>query len=194
MGGRGEAGLGMGEVTELLVRFQEGDREAEAQLIPLIYGELRRLAARYLKRERGDHTLQPTALVHEAFMRMAAGEQPAWQSRSHFFGVAARLMRQILVDHARRYQSLKRGGAHERSALAEDLLVYSAEKSGELLALDEALGRLAQQDERQSRIVEMKFFAGLDTEDIAQVLDISPRTVKRDWTMARAWLHQEMTR
>jgi RNA polymerase sigma factor (TIGR02999 family) len=184
----------LAEVTELLVRFREGDRQAEAQLIPLIYDELRRLASAYLYRERGDHTLQPTALVHEAFLRMARGDQPQWQSRSHFFGVAARLMRQILVDHARKHQSLKRGGAGERSPLEDDLLVYSTQKSAELLALDEALERLAHQDERQSRIVEMKFFAGLDIDDIAKVLEVSPRTVKRDWTMARAWLHQEMTR
>jgi RNA polymerase sigma factor (TIGR02999 family) len=185
---------GSGEVTKLLVRFRDGDRQAEAELIPLIYGELRRLAYRCLNRERGDHTLQPTALVHEAFLRMVNEEQPSWQNRSHFFGVAARLMRQILVDHARRHQSLKRGGACSRSALDEGLLVFSAEKSAEFLALDEALDRLARQDERQSRIVEMKFFAGLDIEEIAQVLTISARTVKREWTMARAWLHQEMTR
>jgi RNA polymerase sigma factor (TIGR02999 family) len=183
-----------GEVTDLLVRFRQGDRDAEAQLIPLVYDELRRLASRYLNRERGDHTLQPTALVHEAFIRMVNEDQPPWQNRSHFFGVAARLMRQILVDHARRHQSLKRGGSCERTDLDEEFVVYSLEKSAELLALDEALSRLAYQDERQSRIVEMKYFVGLDIDDIAKVLDISPRTVKRDWTMAKAWLHREMTR
>jgi RNA polymerase sigma factor (TIGR02999 family) len=185
---------GKGEVTNLLVRFREGDRQAEAQLIPLIYGELRRLASGYLNRERGDHTLQPTALVHEAFLRLVSEGQPPWQNRAHFFGVAARLMRQILVDYARRRRSLKRGGSCERIDLEEKFLVYSPEKSAELLALDEALDRLASQDERQARIVEMKYFVGLDIEEIAQVLGTSPRTVKRDWTMARAWLHQEVAR
>ena len=183
-----------GEVTDLLIRFREGDRQAEAQLIPLVYDELRRLASRYLNRERGDHTLQPTALVHEAFLRMVNEDQPPWQNRAHFFGVAARLMRQILVDHARRRQSLKRGGSREQTDLDEEFTVYSPEKSAELVALDEALDRLAHQDERQSRVVEMKYFVGLDIDDIAKVLGISPRTVKRDWTMAKAWLHQEMTR
>jgi len=187
-------GSGKGEVTNLLARFREGDREAEAKLVPLIYNELRRLASRHLKNERGDHTLQPTALVHEAFMRMVREPQPSWQNRGHFFGVAARLMRQILVDHARRHQSLKRGGAFARSTFEEELPVYSREKSAELLALDDALSRLARQDDRQSRIVELKFFAGLDIDEISKVLQVSPRTVKRDWTMARAWLHQEMTR
>jgi RNA polymerase sigma factor (TIGR02999 family) len=183
-----------GEVTGLLVRFREGDREAEAQLIPLVYNELRRLASRYLKRERGAHTLEPTALVHEAFLRLTNENQPEWQDRAHFFGVAARLMRQILVDHARRHHSLKRGGDCQQSTMTEELAVYSPQKSAELLALDEALQRLASQDERQCRVVEMKFFAGLNIEQIAAVLDVSTRTVKRDWTMARAWLHQEMTR
>jgi RNA polymerase sigma-70 factor, ECF subfamily len=183
-----------GEITGLLLRFREGDRRAEAELIPLIYDELRRLASRYLNRERGDHTLDPTALVHEAFLRLAGEYQPSWKNRTHFFGVAARLMRQILVDYARRHHSLKRGGACERSTFADELLVYSVEKSAELLALDQVLDRLALQDERQSRIVEMKFFAGLEIDDIATILDVSPRTVKREWTMARAWLHQEMTR
>lgn len=187
-------GSAKGEVSELLVRFRKGDRDAEAQLIPLVYSELRRLATRYLNRERGDHTLQPTALVHEAFLRLASEKQPDWQDRAHFFGVAARLMRQVLVDHARRRHNLKRGGDCERSMMTEELLVYTPDKSAELLALDEALRRLADQDERQSRVVEMKFFAGLNIEQIAAVLEVSPRTVKREWTMARARLHQEMRR
>ena len=187
-------GSAKGEVSELLVRFRRGDREAEAQLIPLVYSELRRLASRYLNRERGDHTLQPTALVHEAFLRLASENQPHWQDRAHFFGVAARLMRQILVDHARRHQSLKRGGNCQRTMMTEELAVYTPEKSAELLALDQALRRLSSQDERQGRVVEMKFFAGLNIDQIAAVLEVSPRTVKREWTMARAWLHQEMTR
>ncbi|HMD84612.1 MAG TPA: sigma-70 family RNA polymerase sigma factor [Terriglobia bacterium] len=183
---------GATEITQLLARFRRGDRQAESQLIPLVYGELRHLAAACLGRERRDHTLQPTALVHEAFLRMAGKDQPDWQNRAHFFAIAARLMRQILVDYARHRGRVKRGGSCERLPL-EEALVFSAGKSAELLALDEALDRLAQQDERQCRIVEMKFFGGLSIEEIAAVLETSPRTVKRDWTMARAWLHQQIT-
>jgi len=182
-----------GEVIQLLARFRAGDREAESQLVPLVYAELRRLAAHYLSGERCDHTLQPTALVHEAFLRMASGGQPEWQNRAHFIAISARLMRQILVDHARHHRTLKRGGSREIVPL-EDTLVFVQEKSAELLALDQALDRLAQQDERQSQIVEMKFFGGLSIEDIAEVLKLSPRTVRRDWTVARAWLHKEIKR
>jgi RNA polymerase sigma factor (TIGR02999 family) len=132
-------------------------------------------------------------LVHEAFLRLAGGNQPEWQNRAHFFAIAARLMRQILVDYARQHRTLKRGGPSETLAL-DEALVFSEGKSAQLLALDEALDRLARQDECQSRIVEMKFFGGLAIEEIAEVLETSPRTVKRDWTMARAWLHQEITR
>lgn len=191
----GEVQPQAGEVTQLLTRFRAGDREAESELVPLVYRELRRQAAYYLNRhrERRDHTLQPSALVHETFLRIAGQSQPQWQSRAHFFGVAARLMRQILVDHARQHGSLKRGGLHQKLPL-DEAFVFSEEKSAELLALDEALDRLAQQDGRQSQIVEMKFFGGLRTEDIAEVLKLSPRTVKREWMMARAWLHQEITR
>lgn len=185
---------GKGEVTSLLVRVRQGDRQAEAELIPLIYNELRRLASHYLNRERGDHTLEPTALVHEAFLRITGDDQPAWQNRSHFYGVAARLMRQVLVDHARRHQSVKRGGSYERADFEEAVRVYSSDKSAKLLELDEALDHLARQDERQSRIVELKYFAGLEIDEIADALEVSPRTVKRDWTMARAWLHRELTR
>jgi RNA polymerase sigma-70 factor, ECF subfamily len=186
---------GAGEVTQLLIRFRAGDREAESKLVPLVYAELRRLAAVYLNhnRERRDHTLQPSALVHETYLRMMGHRQPSWDSRAHFFGVAARLMRQVLVDHARQHGALKRGGSNEKILLTE-VLVFSKEKSAELLALDEALDRLAQQDSRQSRIVEMNFFGGLSTEDIAEIMKLSPRTVKREWTVARAWLHQEITR
>lgn len=182
-----------GEVTQLLRRFRMGDREAESRLLPLLYRELRRLAQLCLNRERRNHTLEPTALVHEAYLKLVAGCQPAWQDRAHFLAVAGRLMRQILVDSARRHQARKRGGSCQRIPV-EETVAFATEKSSELLALDEALGRLAQQDERQSRIVEMKFFGGLNIEDIAEVLGTSPRTVKREWTMARAWLHQQITR
>lgn len=180
------------EVTQLLARFRSGDRDAESRLVSLVYTELRRMALLCLNRERPDHTLQPTALVHETFLRLAKGNQPEWEDRIHFFAVAGRLMRQILVDYARRHQAGKRGGPRERIPLGEDL-AFSEDKSHQLLSLDEALGRLAKQDERQSRIVEMKFFAGLNVEEMAEILEISPRTVKREWTMARAWLHREMT-
>jgi len=180
-------------ITQLLTRFRQADREAESRLLPLVYGELRRLARACLVRERSDHTLSPTALVHEAFLRLAEGGQPAWQDRAHFFGVASRLMRQILVDYARRHHAAKRGGSGERIPL-KDALIFSEEKSTALLALDDALGRLAENDERQCRIVEMKFFGGLSVEEMGEVLRVSPRTVKREWTMARAWLHKEISR
>jgi RNA polymerase sigma-70 factor, ECF subfamily len=179
-------------VTDILARFRGGDREAEAQLVHAVYAELRGLAAICLRSERRDHTLQPTALVHEAFLRMTK-HQPMWRDRAHFFGVAARVMRQILVDYARRHRTRKRGGTHEMLTL-DAALAFTKEKSSEIVMLDEALVRLSQQDERQARIVEMKFFGGLGMDEIAEVLEISPRTVKRDWTMARAWLHQEITR
>jgi RNA polymerase sigma-70 factor, ECF subfamily len=189
----GQPGAEKHDVTELLVRFREGDREAEAQLIPLVYAELRRLASRCLNRERGNHTLESTALVHEAFLRLTNEKQPEWQNRAHFFGVSARLMRQILVDYARGHRTRKRGGAQERLPL-DEVLAFTAEKSNELVFLDEALDRLSKQDERQARIVEMKFFGCLCMEEIAQVLEFSSKTVNRDWTRARAWLHQELKR
>ncbi|HSU59213.1 MAG TPA: sigma-70 family RNA polymerase sigma factor [Bryobacteraceae bacterium] len=180
------------EVTQLLAQFRSGDRDAESRLVSLVYAELRRMALLCLNRERPDHTLQPTALVHETFLRLAKGNQPQWEDRVHFFAVAGRLMRQILVDYARRHHAGKRGGPRERIPLGENL-IFSEHKPHQLLALDEALCRLAKQDDRQSRIVEMKFFAGLNVDEMAEILQISPRTVKREWTMARAWLHREMT-
>lgn len=159
------------QVTELLIRFREGDREAEAELVPLVYAELRHVASLCLNRERGDHTLQPTALVHEVFLRLTNNDQPQWQNRAHFFGVAARLMRQILVDYARRHHTRKRGGELEKLPL-DAVLAFTPEKSTELIMLDQALERLSEFDERQARIVEMKFFGGLSMEEIAGVLDI----------------------
>ena len=180
-------------VTQLLVRFRLGDKDAESRLLAVVYRELRQKALYCLNRERRDHTLQPTALVHEAFLRLTTGDQPEWQDRVHFLAVAARLMRQVLVDYARQHQARKRGGSREKIPLGEELVV-SRDRPQQLLALDEALIRLARQDERQSRIVEMKFFGGLSIEEIADDLQVSARTVKREWTMARAWLHQEITR
>ena len=181
------------QVTELLVRFREGDQQAEAELIPLAYSELRRMASLCLNRERGDHTLQPTALVHEVFLRLTNNDQPQWQNRAHFFGVAAHLMRQILVDYARRHDAHKRGGELEKLPL-DAVLIFTPEKSTQLIMLDQTLKRLSEFDERQARIVELKFFGGLSVEEIAVLLDISTKTVRRDWTIARAWLHQEMAR
>jgi RNA polymerase sigma factor (TIGR02999 family) len=178
------------EITQLLSRFSAGDRGVEDQILALVYKDLRRLARHYLAQERRDHTLQATALVHEAYMRISQQNGVKWENRAHFFAVAARAMRRILIDHARGVKAEKRGG-HKVSL--ESALLYSDAQSVELLALDEALTRLATWDPRQAQVVEMKFFAGLSVEEIAQVLNIGVRTVKRDWSLARAWLYGELT-
>lgn len=182
-----------GQVTELLVRWRGGDSEALDTLMPLVYDELRRLAQHYLRRERADHTLQSTALVHEAYVRLVGRDSPPWQSRAHFFGIAARLMRQILVEHARAHYAAKRGG-HSFKLTLEDAAAISQPANVDLVALDDALQKLAVQDPRQSRIVELRFFAGLTIEDAAEVLAISRATVAREWTIARAWLYREIER
>lgn len=181
------------EVTELLVRWRGGDREALDSLLPLVYDELRRIARHYLQGERTGHTLQSTALVNEAYVRLVAQDFPEWQNRAHFFAVAAQLMRQILVDYARSHRAAKRGGDLCKVTLneAEDL-PFTADV--DVIALDEALKELSQMDQQQSRVVELKFFAGLSSEDTAEVLGISPSTVKRDWITARAWLYRELDR
>jgi len=181
------------QVTELLVRWRGGDKAALDRLMPLVYTELRRIANRYLQGERSDHTLQSTALVHEAYVRMTEQNLPEWQNRAHFFAVAAQIMRQILVDHARRHRASKRGGDAYKLALEE------AEEQPrvidvDIVALDDALKSLAEMDEQQSRVVELKFFGGLSIEDTAEVLGISASTVKRDWITARAWLYRELNR
>ncbi len=180
-----------GKITQLLTRFRRGDPDAEGELLPAVYGELRRLAQNSLKRERPNHTLSPSALVHEAYLRLAGSDQPDWQDRAHFFAVAARVMRQVLVDYARRRQAHKRGASFEIISVDKEP-AFAESKSADVLALDEVLNRLEQQDERQSKIVEMKFFAGLTFEEIAEILGVSSKTVKREWTMARAWLHREV--
>ncbi|HMK21794.1 MAG TPA: sigma-70 family RNA polymerase sigma factor [Terriglobales bacterium] len=181
------------QVTQLLVRWRGGDRQALDALMPMVYDELRRLAHYYLQRERSDHTLQSTALVHEAYMRMLGQKLPDWQNRAHFFGVAARLMRQILVEYARGHQAAKRGGDVCKVTLDEGSLV--PQKSDvDVILLDDALQDLAKLDEQQSRIVELRFFAGLSIDDTSEILGISPATVAREWTTARIWLHREISR
>lgn len=182
-----------GEVTQLLAQLRAGDRDAESKLMPLVYVELRRLAAYYMRGERADHTLQPTALVHEAYIRLIKMNKVDWQSRSHFFATAATAMRRILVDHARAHQANKREGLRDAISL-DKALVVSPARSAELIALDDALHRLAKFDARQSKIVELRYFGGLSDEEIAAVLDISTRTVKRDWRAAKAWLYDEVNR
>jgi RNA polymerase sigma factor (TIGR02999 family) len=179
------------DVTQLLLRWREGDRQALEQLMPLVYEELRRLARRYLRHERGDHTLQSTALVHEAYLRMAAGGTPQWKNRAHFFGIAARVMRRILVEHARARAANKRGGGACTLALDESVAV-PGRNNFDVIALDAALTELAVLDDQQSRIVEMRFFGGMTIEDTSEALGISPATVKRDWTIARAWLFRAL--
>jgi RNA polymerase sigma factor (TIGR02999 family) len=178
-------------VTNLLVRWRHGDAQALEALIPLVYTELRALAHHYLRQERSNHTLQSTALVHEAYVRLVGQQPPALQNRSHFFGVAARLMREILVEHARSRQAAKRGGGADLLAIDEAADVAHS-ISVDVLRLDDALRQLARIDERQSRIVELRFFTGLSIEETAEVLGISPATVSREWMTARAWLYREL--
>jgi RNA polymerase sigma-70 factor, ECF subfamily len=178
------------EVTQLLIALREGEREAVDRLVPLVYAELRRLAAFYLKSERAGHTLQPTALVHEAFLRLVDADVQ-WQNRGHFFALAANLMRRILVDYARKYQAEKRGGGEAKVSL-EEAFVFAQERPREMIALDEALQRLAEIDPRRSQVVELKFFGGLSHEEIAEVLGVHKNTVLRDWNLARAWLKTQM--
>jgi RNA polymerase sigma-70 factor (ECF subfamily) len=178
-------------VTELLADWNKGDLRAREALLPLVYTELRRLAAAYLRRERRDHTLQPTALVHEAYLRLVQERSVDWQDRRHFFSVAAKLMRRILVDHARAHVAAKRGGGLARVPLT-DTIVMSREQPDKLLALDEGLTRLSAMDPQQGQVVELRVFAGLSVEETSQSLGISPATVKRDWAVAKAWLSREI--
>ena len=178
-------------ITHLLKEWSEGDQRALHELTPLVYEELRQQAARYLRKERPGHSLQATALINEAFLRLVDVKNVQWQSRAQFFGIAANLMRRILVDHARRRDAEKRGGAQIRLTL-EDVFAIAKEPDVDLLAIDEALDRLAAIDEQQARIVELRFFSGLSVEETAAALGVSPKTVKRDWSVARAWLRREI--
>jgi RNA polymerase sigma factor (TIGR02999 family) len=181
-----------GDVTALLRDWSGGDPRALERLMPLVYGELRKLAASYLRRERSDHTLQPTALVHEAYLRLVDQRGVDWHNRAHFFGIAARMMRRILVDHARRRQAAKRDGAAYRISGSGDLV--EAGHDPDLLALNSALDGLEALDPRQARIIELRFFGGLTVEETAEVVGISTATVKREWQTARAWLARELRR
>src|SRR5205085_5328558 len=184
-------------VTQLLVKWGEGDKAALEQLMPLVYSELRRLARNYLRRERQDHTLQPTALVNEAYLKLIDQKNAKWQNRTQFYGVAAQLMRRMLVDHARQHQAAKRGGSDQQrlsitSAGQLGAKQLANEPAVDLLALHEALNELAEIDPQQSRIVELKFFGGLSIEETAEVLGVGHATVERDWKMARAWLRRKL--
>jgi RNA polymerase sigma-70 factor, ECF subfamily len=180
-------------ITELLLAWNQGDPRACERLMPVVYDELRRLARSHLRRERPNHTLQPTALVNEAYLRLVDQARVNWRDRAHFFGIAARLMRQILVNYAEARHAAKRGGAGERLSLSAAEPI-AREPELDLTALDEALNRLEELDPPQARIVELRYFAGLTIEEIAEVMSISPATVKREWSTARAWLRRELSR
>ena len=179
-------------ITQLLVASSKGDSDALNQLLPVVYNELRRLAERYLRQERSDHTLQATALVHEAYIRLI-DQNVSWQNRAHFFGVAAEMMRRILIDHARSHMAAKRGSGGIKLSL-DDVINLSDERAADLVALDEALKALAEFDPQKSRIVELRYFGGLSIEETAKVLDIGTATVTRQWNLAKAWLYHEITR
>jgi len=178
-------------ITQLLHEVRSGGEDSMNELLPLVYDELRRLAGSYLRRERTDHTLQPTALVHEAYIRLITARSAMdWQDRAHFFGISARLMRQVLIDHARAKRRLKRGGEFLNQIDLDAAVSFDAHKELDALVIDDALTQLESLDERQARIVEMKFFAGMQIEEIGEVLKISPATVKREWTSAKLFLSQ----
>mgnify|MGYP000361400223 CR=1 FL=1 len=179
-------------ITQLLIRWRNGDKDALDELAPQVYSELRRLAKYYLRRERHEHTLQASDLVHEAYLRLVAGNEIDWQNRAHFFGIAAVRMRHILVEHARSRQAAKRGGGEYRLSLSE-ANGLAEEQDVNLLALDDALKRLEELDPQKTRIVELRYFGGMTIEETAEVMKLSPATIKRDWSMARAWLRSEIS-
>ena len=184
-----ESGIGK-PITQILSEIKGGNQQALDELLPLVYDELRRLAKTYLNRERSNHTLQPTALVHEAYLRMLGQKEIAWENRAHFFGVSARLMREILIEYARMKNRLKRGGEFKTQIALDDAVSFAGAKDLDVVSVDEALAKLEKLDARQARIVEMKFFAGMTIEEIAEVSEISPATVKREWATAKLLLYK----
>lgn len=180
-------------ITQFLNELRNGDQESLNEFLPLVYEELRRLAKSRLSRERSDHTLQPTALVHEAYLRLIGQKEIEWQNRAHFFGIAARLMREILIEYARMKNRQKRGGEFKTEIALDDAVSFSSQTQLDIVAVDEALTKLENLDERQARIVEMKFFGGLTVEEIAEVLSISPATVKREWSTAKLLLNKMLS-
>ncbi len=188
------APAGPTDITELLREWSEGKDEVLEQLMPLVYAELRRQAARHLRRERRDHTLQTTGLIHEAYLKLVGQRHVQWDSRSHFFAIASQAMRRVLVDYARARHRAKRGGDDVRLSISAAEEIASETRPVDLIALDEALTRLAAIDEQQSRVVELRYFSGLSLEETAAILNISRATAAREWSMARAWLHRELSR
>jgi len=182
------------DITQMLIELTDGNTEVVNQILPRIYDELRKLASSYLRRERADHTLQPTALVHEAYMKLIDQKKVHWQNRAHFFGIAAQVMRRILLDHARKHNADKRGGEAEKLPIEEEILVVSHEKSAELIALDDALETLAKMDPQKAKIVELRYFGGLSIEETAEVMGVSVPTINRQWRMAKAWLYGQIAR
>jgi RNA polymerase sigma factor (TIGR02999 family) len=182
------------QITQLLKQWSDGKREVLESLMPLVYDELRRQASRYLKRERSNHTLQTTALINEAYLKLIDQREVVWQNRAHFYAIAAQAMRRILVDYARQRQREKRGGRAENLPLEQAISIVSQEKTVDLVALDDGLTRLEKFDERQARVVELRYFSGLSLDETAEVLGVSNVTVRRDWNMAKAWLLQEITK
>jgi RNA polymerase sigma factor (TIGR02999 family) len=180
------------QITQMLIELTEGNKEVVNQILPHIYDELRKLASSYLRRERSNHTLQPTALVHEAYMKLIDQNRVQWQNRAHFFGIAAQVMRRILMDHARKHTADKRGGEFEKLPIEEEILIVSQDKSSELLALDEALEELSKIDPDKAKIVELRYFGGLSIEETAEVMGVSVPTINRHWKMAKAWLYSQV--
>ena len=180
-------------ITRMLGELRAGRKEVESRLLEAVYPELRRIAAHYMQGERAGHTLQPTALVNEAYLELVGQGDIDWRNRSHFFGIAAQLMRRILVNYARQKKAQKREGSRQRVELSDTLAIVE-DRLDEIIAVDAALDRLAEWDPRQAKIVELRFFTGLTEDETAEALDISPRTVKREWTVAKAWLHSELNR